>query len=435
MSTEKSLSLKGISKFWAPLAFTWVLMSLEGPFLTALVARMADPKENLAAYGVAFICGLILEGPVIMLMSAATVLVKSRISYLALLRFTHLLNFVVTALSVLFVIPPVFEVVTREVIGLPPQVSEKMWLASVFLIPWPAAIGIRRFLQGVLIADGRTREVAYGTVVRLVAMAATGVLCFHFGSWGGAAMGGFSLSVGVCAEALVVWAMARRSVERVCARSPEGDSLSMVEIWRYYLPLILTTAIGLLLQPIVTFFAGRGLMVLESLAVLPLINSTAFFFRAIGLSFQEVVLALHHNSAERLEQLRRFAVFLGGFNTLIFLVLSLTPLSVFWFSDVAGLSDELLHFIRFPFALLFLLPALSVWLSWSRGLAMIEHRTVRITWAFLVEMVCVIATMAAFVTFQWANGAVAGSVALSLGRVLSIVVMTVGRKPIPAKEL
>ena len=63
-------------------------MSIEGPFLSAIIARMVDPKFNLAAYGVAFSFALIVEAPVIMLMSASTALVKDYHSFKKLRNFT-----------------------------------------------------------------------------------------------------------------------------------------------------------------------------------------------------------------------------------------------------------------------------------------------------------------------------------------------------------
>ena len=58
--------------FWAPLAATWVMMASEGPFLAAIIARLPDPTYNLAAHGVSFALAILIEAPVIMLMSAAT---------------------------------------------------------------------------------------------------------------------------------------------------------------------------------------------------------------------------------------------------------------------------------------------------------------------------------------------------------------------------
>ncbi len=44
LNTYKELSYKKIFLFWIPLASTWLMMAAEGPFLAAIIARLADPK-------------------------------------------------------------------------------------------------------------------------------------------------------------------------------------------------------------------------------------------------------------------------------------------------------------------------------------------------------------------------------------------------------
>ena len=72
------LTYKKIFYFWLPLAATWLMMSVEGPYLAALIARSPEPKFNLAAYGVAYSLALIIEAPIIMIMSASVALVKNK---------------------------------------------------------------------------------------------------------------------------------------------------------------------------------------------------------------------------------------------------------------------------------------------------------------------------------------------------------------------
>jgi len=49
--TNSPLSLSRIFKVWIPLAASWLLMGMELPILSAVVARLAEPEINLAAYG------------------------------------------------------------------------------------------------------------------------------------------------------------------------------------------------------------------------------------------------------------------------------------------------------------------------------------------------------------------------------------------------
>jgi len=65
------LTQKKILAFWSPLALTWLMIGVEAPFLAAIIARMANPEPNLAAHGVAFAIAILVEAPVIMIMSAS----------------------------------------------------------------------------------------------------------------------------------------------------------------------------------------------------------------------------------------------------------------------------------------------------------------------------------------------------------------------------
>jgi hypothetical protein len=99
----------------------WLMMALEGPFLAAIIARMGDPAFNLAAYGVSFALAILMESPVIMLMSASTALVEDGESYRRLRNFSNALNAGSTLLLLLVLVPPVYDVLMRSMLGLPPS--------------------------------------------------------------------------------------------------------------------------------------------------------------------------------------------------------------------------------------------------------------------------------------------------------------------------
>lgn len=145
---NRTLSLRQIFIFWYPLAATWLMMACENPFVAAIIARLPEPKYNLAAFGVAFSFALIIEGPIIMLMTASTALTKDRDAYFKLRRFTYVLNTGITVLMFIILLPPVFFFITRDLMELPGKVVGLTHTSLLMLLPWPAAIGFRRFYQG-----------------------------------------------------------------------------------------------------------------------------------------------------------------------------------------------------------------------------------------------------------------------------------------------
>jgi len=396
------------------------MMAVEGPFLAAVIARLADPKFNLAAYGVAFAFALLVEAPVIMIMSASTALAEDETSFRKLRTFTYGLNAAVTAVLLIMLIPPVFDSLMLDLIALPQEVARLSYVALWILLPWPGAIGYRRFYQGLLIRDGRTRLVAYGTVLRLTTMATTALVLYFAFSLPGAYVGAAALAVGVSAEALASRWMARASVRKLLGDpgSEDGtrEDLTYRRIWQFYYPLVLTSVIGLAVQPMLTFFLGRARAPIESLAVLPVVVSFSFIFRAMGLSYQEVSIALMGKRFEHVQELGRFAVVLGVASTAALALVALTPLARFWFETVSGLSPELAEFAIVPTMILIPIPFMSVILSFQRGLLVVARRTRPIIWATVLE-VAGIALM--FPLLGWEIGLVgvtAAAIAFVAGR-------------------
>jgi Na+-driven multidrug efflux pump len=213
---------RDILLFWLPLAATWMMMAVEGPFLAAIIARLADPKFNLAAHGVAFAFAILIEAPVIMLMSASTALVEDSETYRRLRNFANALNAGSTALLLLVLIPPVYSGLMEGLIGLPPEVARLTRGALWILLPWPAAIGYRRFLHGLLIRSGRTRLVALGTVLRLLGMSGTALVLYLWFELPGAWVGAAALSMGVVTEMVATRVMATGTVRELLARGGAG---------------------------------------------------------------------------------------------------------------------------------------------------------------------------------------------------------------------
>jgi len=399
-------------------------MSIEGPFLSAIIARMVDPKFNLAAYGVAFSFALMIEAPVIMFMSASTALVKNRQSFFKLRNFVYSANLVVTSLMLLFIIPTVFNFFAIKIIELPIEVADLTYKAMVILLPWPATIGYRRFYQGILIRNNLTRRVAYGTIVRISSMTITALLLYFLSNFDGVMVGASALSVGVTCEAIASKIMALKIVKVLKNKNEENDKLSYKGIFNFYYPLALTSIISLAVQPFATFFIVQSRQPIESLAVLPVINSFVFIFRSIGLSYQEVGIALLSEYSHSYLKLRNFAVFLGVMAVSILGLIALTPLSNFWFYTVSGLSWELTQFAKIPLMIMILMPGLSVMINFQRAILVETRHTKPITWATITEVVGIILVLFISINLFNAVGAVAATLAFILGRCASISYLT-----------
>ena len=406
------------------------MMAAEGPFLAAIIARLPSPEFNLGAYGVAFALAILIEAPVIMLMSAATSLVKDRISYLKMRNFSRGLILGTTLLLLIVLVPGVYRWLTETLLQLPTEVADLTYGALWFFLPWPSAIGYRRFLQGVLIRAGKTRLVAMGTLIRLFAMTVAALLGYLLLDIPGAWIGGLALGTGVTVEAIAARFMAAETVRELLAEETDsgytGHTVTYRAIATFYLPLALTSMIGLTIQPLLTFFMGRSVAPVESLAVYPVVHSLSFFFRSMGFAYQDAAIALIGEQFEHYRELRRFCFTLGAVATAGLAIVAFTPLFQLWFITLSGLTPELTSFALIPARIIVPLPFLSVLLSFQRAILVEGRRTQHITWASVIE---VTAVAVLFLTLGFGFevvGATAAFTAFLGGRLLSTVYLAPG---------
>ncbi len=406
------------------------MMAAEGPFLAAMIARMPGPEFNLGAYGVAFALAILIEAPVIMLMSAATSLVKDRISYLKLRNFSRGLILATTLLLLIVLVPGVYRWLTETLLQLPSEIADLTYGALWFFLPWPSAIGYRRFLQGVLIRAGKTRLVAMGTLIRFLAMTVAALLGYLLLDIPGAWVGGLALGTGVTVEAIAARFMAAETVRDLLAEEGKsaytGRTVTYRAIATFYLPLALTSLIGLTIQPLLTFFMGRSVSPVESLAVYPVVHSLSFFFRSVGFAYQDAAIALIGERFEHYRELRRFCFTLGAVTTAGLALVAFTPLFQLWFTVLSGLTPELTSFALIPARIIVPLPFLSVLLSFQRAILVEGRRTQHITWASVIEVTTVAVL---FLTLGFGFevvGATAAFTAFLGGRLLSTVYLVPG---------
>ena len=138
-----------------------------------------------------------------------------------------------------------FRFVTDRLIGLPPDVARLTHISTALLVLWPAAIGYRRFYQGILVRHHMPRRVAYGTVVRLLAMSVSAVALAILTRIPGASIGSLALLCGVVTEAAASRWMARKVVHQLLHEKrpavPAAAPLTRAQILAFYYPLALTS--------------------------------------------------------------------------------------------------------------------------------------------------------------------------------------------------
>lgn len=408
-----------IARLWIPLALNWLMMAVEGPLLVGLLGRLPEPTANLAAFSVAFAIAMFVEAPIMMLLSAGAALSRDRLSYERLWRFATAMNVVLTGIMVFLALPGVFQAVNEKVWKLPGGVAQRVAGAIGLLIPWPAAIGYRRLWQGVLIRQGRSRLVAWGTVLRLVGVGVGATLALSFfPSWPGVWVAATALSTGVVTEMLAIRLWAAPYLKRLAL--PTAAPYSYKQILHFYLPLLLTSLLNVALTPLLTTLMARGQLPILSLAAYPAVTNTVFLFSCVGVAYQEVVIVLLGTRVERylLPVAQGIAVGTSGA-----LLLTVMPgVREFWLGRVFGLPAEVLSLAHGSLLITVLMPAVVVFLAYAKGVFIWAHRTRLNLLSAVVELGSVFTLMSIGVWALKLVGVYAATGALMLARGISLLV-------------
>lgn len=375
-----------VLRTWWPLAASWTLMGLELPMVSAVLARLADPKVSLAAYGgVVFPLSMLIEAPIIMLLAASTALALDRDSYLFLRRTMHRMGAVLTVLHLLLATTPLFDLVVGHIMEAPMEVRGPARIGLLLMTPWTYSIAYRRLQHGVLIRAGRSHLVGTGTLVRLGGCGLVLSLGAAVGSFPGIVVGASAVATGVLSEAIYSGVIVRPSLRALQPRDPALPALTMKKFLPFYVPLALTSLLHLIAMPIGAAGIGRLPRALDSLAAWPVVNGLVFLLRGMGIAFNEVVVSLLDEPGAA-RALRRFTVTLASATSATLLLVAATPLSSLYFREVTGLPEGLVHLGRVALCLAVLSPAVGAWQSWHQGVLVHEHRTRGITEAIAIAI-------------------------------------------------
>jgi hypothetical protein len=313
---------------------------------------------------------------------------------------------------------PLYYFLVSGVLGAPQEIVEPGRIGLMIMLPWTWSIAYRRFNQGVLIRFGHTRTIGAGTAIRLSADGMVLAAGYLIGTLPGIVVASLAVAAGVISEAVYAGIVVRPVLRRqVMTALPSGDRLTLRSFLAFYVPLVLTSLLGLLAQPIGSAGLSRMPEALTSLAVWPVVTGLIFMTRSLGVAYNEVVVAsLDVPGSAR--NLRRFALFLVAATSGILLLLTATPLSGIWFERISALSPRLAALARNALWLAVPLPALSVFQSWFQGSILHSRRTRGITEAVVIFLGASGSVLIAGVAWGQTTGLYVGILALAAGTLL-----------------
>ncbi len=407
--------------FWLPLFASWLLMTAEGPIVSASINRLPNEVIMLAAQGIVVSLSVTIESPIINLLATSTALVKDRASYLLMRRFTIHWMVLLTAVTIAIAFTPLFDLIVRTWLGTPDNVAEWVRPGMQIMTLWSAAIAWRRFLQGVLIHFNQPRKMAWGTAVRLLTSGSTVVGLSLLTELPGVVNGTTALMAGVVAEAIYATIAIRPLLQNELSETAVTNEASLTyrDLFWFHLPLAGTAVMVLLVQPLVTFSLARLERPTQSLAAWPVIFQIMLMARAAALALPEAVIALT-KGPNSYAPIRRFSLTLAAIIAVAVTLFTFSPLAQLYLFGVQDMTSEVGTLAQSSLIYFLFFPALTVIGMWLRGVLINGRKTTAVNVAMVVNMTVTVIVLVIGLARQW-PGLPTAAVALTLAVLAEII--------------
>jgi hypothetical protein len=383
---DAPLNMRRVAQTWWPLAAGWFLMTIELPAFSAVIARNDEPQVNLASWGLVFSLALIMGSPVMMLLGAATTLCRDWAAYRNVRRYMWGLSALLTVVHVLLAFTPLFDLVVVRWLNAPAEIVEHCRSGLRIMLPYVISLAVRRLNYGILIRANRARAVTLGAAVRLAADAITIAVLLLMGVTTGVIIATITITVGVMVEAIYSQIRVTPVLPELRLAPATGSPLTIFSFFRFYLPLLITSLLMILVQPMGAAALGRMPHPLESLAVWPVVFGFVILWSSAGTAFTEAVVVLL-DQPKSVAVLHTFTVRMVTVMIGLLLLMNATPFAALWLEHIAALPSALKVEANWALWVAFILPGLAFIQSWHTGILMNERNTRAITEAVLIALV------------------------------------------------
>jgi hypothetical protein len=403
-----------ITKTWWPLAAGWILMTVEIPFISAIIARQPSPQINLAAWGLVFSVSLILASPAMMILSASTALSRDWPSFKQVERYMWVITLCLTLFHILLAFTPLFDFVVVNILAAPNEIIEPARLGIVIMLPYIASLAYRRFNYGLLIRFQHTRSVTLGAMVRLLAdLICVGIL-YLLNVQDGVVIATSTFMSGIVVEAIYSGIRIRPVLHELRAAPQTNQIITLGSFSKFYIPLVMTSLLMILVQPMGTAALSRMDNPLESLAVWPVIYSLIILWTSAGTAFTETVVILL-DEPRAVTALHNFTIRMATIMVGLLLLMNVTPLAKMWFENIASLPPEMAPIASWSLWMGLLLPGLAFLQSWYTGTLVNLRQTRGITESVAVSLLIHGGILYAGVLWGRAPGIYVGIIGLVAG--------------------
>lgn len=337
-----SLSQRKLFSLFLPLAFSGILYPLSRPIINAALARSPDPITAIVAFAVAYSISMPLQSPMFGLRQVVTALGVDRQMLRLIARLNGMIGIGATVAILLVAMTPIYGAVVEGLMDIPANIARVGPSVLLIISLEPLTTAGRGYYQGILVRHGITIPVGVGALGFLLVGSTLLWAGVWWTDWEGALLAATSMTCGQLVYLVCVWWPARPILkDRIPDFSPSirPEQRSRSYVFRFYLPLAVSTVLMTLVEPMIQSSMARSPQAEASLAAYSVCISFIWLAGAPLWNLQQLVIS-QVSGRQSLEVVRRFALGVSVGLTLMLALLALPPVGEWLFGTVIGVTGE-----------------------------------------------------------------------------------------------
>lgn len=437
---KDNLSLKRLFYLWLPLFLAQLIMTSEGGIYAGMISRSLGATQQLAAFGVAFEVLMLCESPIFPLLSASNALSGNLRSYRLLQKFSLCLSAFQSLVLVILSLSPICSFICENILSLSSELTGIISQLIFICSPSPMVVACRRFYQGLIISQGKTRLITYGTIIRVLSIVLSGWGLFQFGVTG-AVLPAYSMMISLMIEAATIRLFATESLTRLktrdAQRHPQGKSYSQDEVGevvenisqitnlrdliRFYLPLAITSIVIHMQGPFYAALIARGKDAVTSLAILTILQALMGILSSSGAALMENTIAVWNSQTDR--TLARFTQIVAACNCAVMIIMCIPPVGGYLLQSFMGVDSELARAASLPLFILIAFPFINTLALQARGIVIANKKTRPSVIASFTRFLVTVASLFIFINIFDCTAIILASISMLLGDMADYLVM------------
>ena len=254
-----------VTRFYVPLLLQAFSQSLTYPLVTGIVTHGVYGVHELTAFAqgqmIMFMCGAIGGGLII----TGMVFAKTRRGYAEFRRLNAIMMAVLLVLQCVPALPPFDRWVFEGFFALSPELAVIARWTLVFGVVMNGSFFLRNVPMVILFNHLESGKANIATFVRILASLGCALVFPRFGMTG-AYWGLFALTFGCLLEYFITWYYARPYVRELPGED-DGERISILEQFRFTLPLSLGSFLLMVSPLLIAAFVGRSADAKDMLAI------------------------------------------------------------------------------------------------------------------------------------------------------------------------